>query len=81
MNFALIMSEQTATSWQTSASRSEDSNVRSRERNSILSILMPLRTASGWGRELGLQGLEAYLEHKSVHHHYDAGGLDWPIVL
>ncbi|KEI42001.1 uncharacterized protein L969DRAFT_91469 [Mixia osmundae IAM 14324] len=35
---------------------------------------------SGWGRELGLQGLEAYLETKSVHHYY-GDDLDWPIIL
>jgi len=36
--------------------------------------------SSGWGRELGMQGLDAYLESKSIHQYY-GDPLDWPIVL
>jgi len=36
--------------------------------------------SSGWGRELGLQGLDAYLETKAVHSYY-GDDLDWPIQL
>lgn len=36
---------------------------------------------SGWGRELGMEGLEPYLTTKSVHHYYDEEGFEWPIRL
>ncbi|KAL1413794.1 hypothetical protein Q8F55_001577 [Vanrija albida] len=36
---------------------------------------------SGWGRELGMEGLEPYLTTKSVHHYYDDEGFEWPIRL
>lgn len=35
---------------------------------------------SGWGRELGLEGLEPYLTTKAVHHYY-GGEFQWPIRL
>ncbi|AAW42914.1 hypothetical protein CNBD4300 [Cryptococcus deneoformans B-3501A] len=35
---------------------------------------------SGWGRELGLEGLEPYLITKSVHHYY-GGDFEWPIKI
>lgn len=35
---------------------------------------------SGWGRELGVEGLEPYLVTKSVHHYY-GGDFGWPIKL
>lgn len=53
--------------------------------------------SSGWGRELGMQGLEGYLELKvclfllvprfhlqvpqSIHHYYPEEPFEWPIVL
>ncbi|BGP36179.1 hypothetical protein JCM10450v2_000077 [Rhodotorula kratochvilovae] len=35
---------------------------------------------SGWGRELGVEGLEPYLTTKSVHYYYGED-LEWPIKL
>ncbi|BEI97363.1 hypothetical protein CcaverHIS631_0209520 [Cutaneotrichosporon cavernicola] len=35
---------------------------------------------SGWGRELGLEGLEPYLATKAVHHYYGPE-FEWPIKL
>ncbi|GAA6006823.1 hypothetical protein JCM10207_009107 [Rhodosporidiobolus poonsookiae] len=35
---------------------------------------------SGWGRELGVEGLEPYLTTKVVHHYY-GGEFEWPMKL
>ncbi|GAA5874298.1 hypothetical protein JCM8547_007556 [Rhodosporidiobolus lusitaniae] len=36
---------------------------------------------SGWGRDLGLEALEGYLQTKSVHYSYDDEPFGWPIKL